>query len=127
MEPATVLIVDDQPTVLSPVVAILGRAGFKVLSAGSAERALRICREQSLIEVALIDVLMPGMDGLEIRKTLVTEFPEIHVLLMSGYSREGISSGESGVVAAEFIQKPFPPRILVDRVRVAMEGLPRPS
>ena len=125
MSVATVLVVDDQPIVLNTLVAILTRAGFEVIPAHSARQALRVCRDRlSPIAVALVDVVMPEISGLEVQALLRTEFPALPVLLMSGYPLDGIAlRAENG---ADFLPKPFTPRTLVDRIwAVIGENPPR--
>lgn len=64
-DPATVLVVDDDPAVVELVTSVLQRAGFAVVAATDAEVALDAARERE-IDLALLDVLMPGMDGIEL-------------------------------------------------------------
>lgn len=119
--PATILVVDDEPIVLNFVRIALQRADFHVLTAESGAQALAICREHpGSIHLALLDVLIPGMNGPELRDCLNEEFPGIRILFMSGYSHEQMV--EHGITAApqDFVPKPFTPAGLVQRVRDAL-------
>ena len=65
--PFTILVADDQPLVLRVITSILFQAGYEVLGALSAQEALRLGREhEGPIHLALIDMVMPGMSGLEL-------------------------------------------------------------
>jgi DNA-binding response OmpR family regulator len=117
----TILVVDDHPTVLHTVIAILVRAGFKVFGAESGSEALQICRGESPIGLALIDVVMPGVNGTEIRRRLSEELPGLRVLFMSGYDHEGVLACGADVPEADLLRKPFTPAVLVSRVRAALD------
>jgi two-component system cell cycle sensor histidine kinase/response regulator CckA len=120
LESATVLVVDDQPFVRNTIKAILTHAGLWVVVADSPTEALEVCRKSAnSIKLALIDVVMPGANGPEIREALRAEFPDMPVLLMSGYPFTTFQGVDFRPV--DFIQKPFTPKALLERVRGAME------
>jgi DNA-binding response OmpR family regulator len=121
MSEPTVLIVDDEPVVLSIASTILSRAGFRTLRAESAEQALQLCKERAEpIQLALLDVLMPGINGIELRDRLCERFPDLVALYMSGYTHSQIEARGAAIGAASFVQKPFQPAALVERVRAAL-------
>ncbi len=85
--------------------------GYLVLSAGDGEQALSVSRQfPGTIHALLSDVKMPNLDGLELRKTILTERPGIKVLLMSGYT-------ESPVENIPVLSKPFVAGVLTQRMR----------
>jgi two-component system, cell cycle sensor histidine kinase and response regulator CckA len=105
---ATVVVVDDEETVRSFIGSALSLAGYRVILSKSGWESLSICREHDgPIDVALLDVIMPGMSGGQLQAELIKLIPGIPIIFMSGHpvadlERYGISKG-----AAHFIQKPF--------------------
>jgi two-component system cell cycle sensor histidine kinase/response regulator CckA len=97
---------------------VLSRAGYRVLHAGGADEALRVATGHAdVIDLLLTDVIMPGPTGVELAARLQAIRGNVPVLFMSGYSdntviRNGLLSQE-----AAFLQKPFTPAALLDKVR----------
>ncbi len=88
---AAVLLVEDEPPLLKLADRALRRAGFEVLTAGSAEEALEMLEAGAPAPLALVsDVVMPGMDGLELAQKLRERDPELPVLLVSGYAEAAL-------------------------------------
>jgi DNA-binding NtrC family response regulator len=120
-ECATILVVDDEPLVLAVAVEMLRRAGFDVLSAVSAHEALGLCSEYvEPIHLALLDVVMPVMTGLELRECLRVEYPGIRAVYMSEYSHQELAWRGITEVPADFLQKPFTLPKLVGKVNAAL-------
>src|SRR5687767_9119944 len=85
-QPKTILIVDDELKMRAILSRWLTRHGFSVLEAECGEAALRICKEfEGPIHLLLVDVVMPGMSGVELAPRIMTLRPDIKVILMSGY------------------------------------------
>jgi two-component system, cell cycle sensor histidine kinase and response regulator CckA len=102
--------------VLRTVCYALIRHGYDVVSASDGPSALHVCEErEGPIHLALLDVMMPGMSGPELSLCLQKLHPKIAVLFMSGYQASQIPALGS-IRDAHFIQKPFLPRALVQRV-----------
>jgi PAS domain S-box-containing protein len=102
-----ILLVDDEPMVLSSSARMLETLGYRVLSAGTADEALRLLREHArTIDVLLTDVVMPDMNGPELAKRLLAISPGLGVLFTSGseqlIAQQGIASE-----GCHFIQKPY--------------------
>lgn len=100
-----VLLVDDEPDFLYPLIRRLTRRDLVVESAGSGEAALAIINERP-VDVVVLDVKMPGMGGLEILRAIKADHGEVEVILLSGHAAidtamEGISSG-----AFDYLMKP---------------------
>jgi CheY-like chemotaxis protein len=117
----TILVVDDEELVLDLVCTVLESAGYNVLRASSGPQAMALCRaQQDPIHLALLDVIMPGMSGPELRDCLRELLPSVRILYMSGYTHSQI--GERGIAAApsDFIGKPFSPAALVRRVQAEL-------
>ena len=112
----TVLAVDDQPQNIRLLDAVLGPRGYTVLPAAGGEEALAVL-DQREVDLVLLDVLMPGMDGYEvcrrIRSTPRTAFLPVVMITASG-SQQRLASLEAG--ADDFVQKPFDQAELLARV-----------
>ena len=119
----TVLVVEDEPSLLSIVRETLEAAGYAVLAAGSAEEALGLARAHAgPIHLLLTDVVMPAMNGRQLADALCASRPELRRLFSSGYTADLIAHHgvlDEGVV---FLQKPYSARELASRVREALDA-----
>lgn len=118
-----VLVVEDDPAILSVVKTMLERQGFTVLDAASPEDAIRIGAEHgSEICLLLTDVILPGMSGRELVQRLRVFQPSIKPLFMSGYTANVIA--HHGVLdeGVHFIAKPFSSTDLIAKVRETLAG-----
>src|ERR1035438_8570341 len=89
----TILLVDDEPAVLALCLTILKSGGYNVLSASSGQDALRLLQESATdVDLALLDVMMPGMDGVELATRIRTKNLETKIVLMSGCAPKEIAS-----------------------------------
>jgi adenylate cyclase len=115
-QPVTVLAVDDQPTNLRLLDAVLTPRGHRVITTSSGAEALSLLETED-VDVVLLDILMPGMDGHEvcrrIRATPATEFLPVVMITASG-SEQRLLALESG--ADDFVTKPFDQSELLARV-----------
>ncbi|HSP71574.1 MAG TPA: response regulator transcription factor [Gaiellaceae bacterium] len=114
--------VDDEPGLVEIVTAYLEREGFDVASAGDGERAVELARSLDP-EVVVLDLMLPGIDGLEACRQ-IREFSDAYVVMLTAKSEEhekivGLTSG-----ADDYVTKPFSPGELVARIR-AMLRRPR--
>jgi hypothetical protein len=100
----TILVVDDNASVLGIVVAILARENFRVLSADSGPAALRLAKTEGTIDLLLSDVDMPEMSGPDLGELLKKARPDMHVMLMSGGGSGNLLVLNYGWA---YIQKPF--------------------
>jgi DNA-binding response OmpR family regulator len=119
----TVLVVDDEPLVLRLCCSILERQGYQVLSAGSAQEALRFC-ESGLPKPHLLlsDVIMPKLKGTDLAERVWKIYPEMRVLYMSGFDGREIPEYDILRSGAKLIPKPFTPRELLIAVRAALDN-----
>jgi DNA-binding NtrC family response regulator len=114
----TVLVVDDDVLVRVAICENLRDAGFQVLEATSAHDALGVMLADMPIDVLLTDLQMPGaMDGFGLALAARGAAPDMKVLVMSSFLPESTGARLSPF---EFIEKPFRPQSLIDRVRAML-------
>ncbi len=125
-ESEAVAVVDDQAVVLEFCRTTLERAGFKVFTASSGDQALSLFEpNRSPIDLALIDIVMPGMSGIELAKRLERLNAGVRIVLMSGYSPDEMKR-VVGETASQYrcMWKPLDPRSLVQMIKNAHDGEP---
>jgi two-component system cell cycle sensor histidine kinase/response regulator CckA len=114
----TILVVEDQPEVCDYATAVLQEYGYRVIQASNAADALAICdREPDHIHLLLTDVVMPQTSGRDLAARLAVTRPKTKALFMSGYTDDVIA--QHGVLdeGTHFLQKPFSPDELAEKVR----------
>ncbi len=114
----TVMVVEDQPDLLNLAKDTLEDFGYRVITALSPSEAILLFgmfREE--IDLVLTDVIMPIMNGNELRSRIEKVKPDIKTLFMSGYTANVITDGGMLNEGIEFIQKPFTPKTLAKKVR----------
>jgi CheY-like chemotaxis protein len=84
---STILVVDDEPTILNLCQRMLQAGGYEVVQAASGEAALRVASDpQHSIDLALLDIMMPIMNGIELASRLQAAHPELPIVLMTGFT-----------------------------------------
>jgi CheY-like chemotaxis protein len=119
----TLLLVEDEPAIRALAGDILRRSGYKVLEARHGVEALLMGSQYlGAIHLLVTDVIMPQMSGSEVAERLMHERPHMKVLYISGYTDDAII--HHGVVQEgdAFLQKPFPPDALVQKVRQLLDS-----
>lgn len=110
-----VLVVDDEPEVLKIASRMLQRLGFDVAMADSGETALELfSAKPATFGWVLLDVTMPGMDGVECMRRMRKIRPDIRVVMSSGYNAEMLESPAEEDHPDEFLSKPYTFKILQD-------------
>lgn len=122
-----ILIVDDDKIVLESCRRILEAEGIAVVTAGNAETAEEVLRMKGPFDVIMTDIKMPGRDGFALIRPLHRAYPEMAVVMMTGYLipdtvRKGTESGADVLIA-----KPFTPEELLAAVREAVAKVGRPD
>lgn len=118
----SILLVEDNEEVRELALAILERSGYKLLVAESGPEALLMLENhKGPLHLILTDVVMPEMNGRRLFEQVVKFYPDIKVLYMSGYTQDVIA--HRGVIDADvnFIQKPFPIKLLATKVREVLD------
>jgi len=122
----TILLVEDEPQVRAVAMTILRRQGYHVLEAENGAGALVLCEEHpAAIHLLLTDVIMQRMSGPVLAEQLGRIRPGMKVLFMSGYTDRAIIDHALIDANAAFIQKPFTPDQLAQRVRDVLDGAAR--
>jgi len=121
----TILYVEDEPQVRSLTSTQLERGGFRVLSAKDAQEAQVIAAEHGHeIDVLVTDIMMPGIDGIELAVGMVERRPDLPVLFVSGYASATLPE-EGPLADARFLPKPFTLRELLGTVQPMVESVRR--
>ena len=114
----TVLVVEDQPDLLTMVAGALSEWGYRCLKAHDGEEALALARKEQ-VQVLLTDVVLPTMDGKRLAGEIRALQPGLGVIYMSGYQTPAEAEESKGVVV---LQKPFPLPLLAQTVRAVLDG-----
>jgi two-component system, cell cycle sensor histidine kinase and response regulator CckA len=119
----TILVVEDEMALRRLIRLSLERCGYKVLTAKDGTEAIEICqRNPSQIHLVLTDIMMPHVNGLQLRERAATLCPEAKFLFMSGYSEEIILPGNLSTHGCAFLEKPFRPDELARKVHDLLTG-----
>jgi two-component system response regulator AtoC len=105
-EPFRVLVIDDDPGVRDYMEALVSRQGYQVFAAADAEQALAGL-DDTRPDVVTLDVVLPGMDGLETLRRLKQRLPEVPVVMLSGHGQARNIVEAMRLGAADFLRKPF--------------------
>jgi PAS domain S-box-containing protein len=119
----TILLVEDEPAILQMTTMMLTRLGYTVVAAATPGEAIRLALEyRGRIDLLMTDVVMPEMNGRELAKNLLSHYPDLKRLFMSGYNANVIA--HHGVLdqGIHFIEKPFSMKDLGRKLREALEG-----
>ena len=119
----TILLVDDEDMIMSVNQALLEKLGYHVIAANSGEEAIEVVlRMGSGIDLVILDMIMPGMDGGKTFDRIREIHPQMPVLLYSGYAVDGQSSEILRRGCNGFIQKPFNIKTLSQKIRNIVEA-----
>ena len=124
----TILVVEDNDLVRDMTSEVLKQYGYKVIEAPGGEKALKVIQEYpGKIDLLLTDVVMPDLNGRELADQVLTLRPGIRVLYMSGYTDNAIV--QYGILnpGLAFIEKPFSPELLADKLRRVLRVDPPPK
>jgi CheY-like chemotaxis protein len=118
----TVLVVEDETSVRMVAVGNLRKAGYRVLEARDGEEALQVAgAHPGPIHLLLTDVLMPGIHGPALAKSLKRERPAVRVLYMSGHADDALLHHGLPEAGLSFLEKPFTRKELTNKVREILD------
>ncbi|MCL1981318.1 MAG: PAS domain S-box protein [Proteobacteria bacterium] len=119
----TILVVEDDPSLLALGQTMLKTLGYKPLTASSPEEALALIEQHpGRVDLLLTDVIMPGMNGKELADHLTAIFPNLRVIFMSGYTADVIAPHGVLDEDLQFIQKPFSTVKLAEKIRATLNA-----
>ena len=112
-----ILVLEDEYSIRSFVTINLKREGYEVFEASTGEEAVEVFEKNNDIRLAILDVMLPGIDGFEVLKRLREKSPSIGIIMLTARTHEqdkvlGLEYG-----ADDYISKPFSPTELVARIR----------
>ncbi len=113
-----VLAVDDDPNDLRYVRDTLAKSGYAPILTGDPEEALRLVEEDKP-ELVLLDLMLPGADGIELMKDIL-DVADVPVIFLSAYGREELIARAFDMGATDYVVKPFSPTELAARIRAAL-------
>jgi two-component system cell cycle sensor histidine kinase/response regulator CckA len=116
-----VLVVDDNATVLQYLAAALAASGFDSIQAKDGVEALRVIDStDETIDILLLDVVMPRLNGKELARVILSAHPDMKIILMSGYPEETIADKGLPLENTRFLQKPFSTTQLVTLIHTVL-------
>ena len=125
---AVILILEDYEQARFVIRAVLEREGFSVIEATDEAEAIAVCsRAEQQIDLMISDVILSNAKGTDVAARIVMLRPTLPILFVSGYEREDLPSGgllgsahypDAGIV---FLQKPFPPDVLIEHVEKLLD------
>lgn len=119
-----ILVVEDEDPLRKIIVRMLVSGGYNVTGVGSARRALDILQKDSEIKLVLSDVIMPGMNGAELAKTIMANHRGVKVIMMSGYTDGHLDKIRDLHRDKAFIQKPCSRDVLLRTIRNTLDDAP---
>lgn len=121
----TILIVEDEASVLAMTAATLQEIGYTVLTAGGAHQAIGMIRGGVKFDLLLTDVVMPEMDGRKMSEQVRELVPDLRVLFMTGFTKNAIVHHGTLDAGVHLVQKPFTIEELARKVRQALDRSPK--
>jgi UDP-3-O-acyl N-acetylglucosamine deacetylase len=115
-----VLIVDDEERVVQSIAGVLEDEGFRVTKAKSGEEAIKVFQQEEP-DITLLDIWMPGMDGIEVLKRLKWISPDCQVIMISGHATISTAMTAVKLGAFDFIEKPLSLDVLLMTIHRALD------
>ena len=122
----TILVVDDDKDTLNFIADLITSMGgpVTVYTASCGPEAIKLLEDHiDSVDLLLSDVVMPGMSGVELAKSLADKDPRAKVILMSGLLQPSLTSGNGALYEKGFIGKPFSGKTLTNHVKKALDEL----
>ena len=120
-----VLVVEDEQSIREMIALNLTMAGWEVLEAGSAEKGLQLLHSAGPCNVALLDVMLPGMNGFSLCETLRRDNPDMGIIILSAKSQESDKVRGLSIGADDYMTKPFSVNELVARLEALARRVQR--
>ncbi len=118
MKTQTILVVDDEPSIIRPLTFILKKNGYQILTAVNGEEGLRLAQEKKP-DLIFLDVMMPKKNGYEVCQILKedAETRDIYVIILTARGVELDEEEKTRIQANEYMSKPFSPIKIVEKVK----------
>ena len=120
-----VLVVEDEQSIREMIALNLSMAGWEVLEAASAEKGLQLLQTAGPCSVALLDVMLPGMNGFSLCETLRRDNPDMGIIILSAKSQESDKVKGLSIGADDYMTKPFSVNELVARLEALARRVQR--
>ena len=121
-----ILVVDDEAIVRESCKLALTDAGYAVSTVASGRDAIQACRAEPF-DVMLADLRMPDMDGLEVARIVANEFPEVRVVIITGYPSKASAEQAANLGIFDYLEKPLNPDRLSEATAAVLASQPRPK
>ena len=108
-----VLVVDDEEVVRLGYRRVLSSDGFRVIAAGNGPEALELMTGGDHFDVVLLDLRMPGMDGMEVLRTIKKQWPESEVVVVTGHASIDTAKEAVKLGAYDYLAKPVVPEAVI--------------
>ncbi len=119
MSKGKVLVIDDEDIVLKSCHRVLTPEGYDVKTAKTGEDGLKML-EKKPFNIALVDIKMPDMDGIEVLRRIKGKWPQTQVIIITGYSTIATAVSTLKLGAYDYIEKPFTPDDILSVVKEAL-------
>ena len=119
MSTAVVLLVDDEVPFVEAMTKRLGKRDLTVLSAFSGNEALEVLAKESKIDVVVLDVKMPGMDGIDTLREIKKQYPLVEVIMLTGHATVESAIDGMKLGAFDYLMKPCDIDQLMAKVKEA--------
>jgi len=113
-----ILLVDDEEDFITTLGQRLEARNLKVMAATTGERAIEIVDSQD-VDVIILDLAMPGMDGLEVLRRIKKAHPEAEIIMLTGHATISTSVEAMKLGAEDFLEKPVDMKELLDKIQEA--------
>lgn len=115
-----VLVVDDRPDVAALASEMVESLGYRVRTAHTGLDALRIIQEDTTVSLLFSDVVMPGMNGVQLARAAKKRRPDLGVILTSGFTESTIEKSDADGTPFDFIAKPYRMAALAQKISLAI-------
>lgn len=121
---ARILVAEDNPAVREFIVRSLQSAGYSIEAVADGEQAMdRLAKEK--FDVLMTDIVMPSMDGIALSLKAVRLYPDLRIVMISGYAQERMRAHNLDTLVHKIIAKPFSLEELCDAIKQALAMPPR--
>jgi DNA-binding response OmpR family regulator len=114
----SILLIDDEKQFVVTMAKRLRKRGFLVTEAGGGLEGLRIL-ENAPVDVVVLDVGMPDMDGIQVLREIKMRFPQVQVLMLTGHADMEVAISGMAMGAFDYLMKPVELEVLVGKIREA--------